>query len=255
MFGRRSGGAHVLQEADPVGRNGEPNHQPGTEVLGAALSAPLAAIDRQQLLPGADELFRTIYTRARVGAFETLAVCSSIAGEGKTSVSVGLAVTLAEDFPDRRVVVVETDLDRPVMARDFGMAPNPGLVDCLTGDQPIQVACHTTLLDNLHVVLAGEPVRSPGRLLRSSRMAAAVDAIRQSYSIVILDVPPILVNSDASLVADLADGILLVVRAGVTPISLVHKAIEQLDESRLRGVVLNGTESAVPGWLHRLCGL
>ena len=210
---------------------------------------------REWLLPGADELFRSIYTLAGIGAAETLAVCSAITGEGKTTVSLGLGVTIAQDFPERRVLVVETNLQQPVLAKDFDLKPTPGLVDCLLNDQPLQVGYRATFLENLHLLPAGGPTANPGRLLRSSRMAAALDATRQTHDVVILDVPAVLVNSDALLLTDLADGTIFVVRAGVTPMTLVNKAIEQLDDGKLRGVVLNGVQSAVPAWLRRLCGL
>jgi Mrp family chromosome partitioning ATPase len=71
---------------------------------------------------------------------------------------------------------------------------------------------------------------------------------------VILEAPALLVNSDAIMLSDLADGTILVVRAGVTPSASVHKALEQIDESKVRGVVLNGSHSSLPGWLRRLCG-
>ncbi|MBI4494750.1 MAG: CpsD/CapB family tyrosine-protein kinase [Chloroflexi bacterium] len=207
------------------------------------------------LLPGADEFFRLIYTRAGIGAPETLAVCSALAGEGKTTLALGLGVTLAQDFPERRVAVVETDLSRPVLAADFGLEPAPGLAEYLLDGRPIQVVCRATGLDNLALVPAGEPSASPGRLLRSSRMATAIEALRQRHDLVILDLPPILARSDARLLADLADGVILVVRAGLTPIALANRAIEQFDPARLRGVVLNEARSATPGWLRRLVGL
>jgi Mrp family chromosome partitioning ATPase len=210
---------------------------------------------REWLVSGVEELFRGIYTRAGTGASEILAVCSAIAGEGKTTISLGLGVTIAQDFPERRVLLVETDFQRPVLAKDFGFEPSPGLVDCLLNDRPLQFAYRATLLDNLHLVPAGGSGTNSGRVLRSSRMAAAVDAMRQTHDLVILDVPAILANSDGLLLTDLADGTILAVQAGVTPTSLVSEAIEQLDHDKLRGVVLNGTDSAIPGWLQRLCGL
>jgi Mrp family chromosome partitioning ATPase len=79
--------------------------------------------------------------------------------------------------------------------------------------------------------------------------------MRQSYDLVVLDLPAILVNSDAVLLTDLADGIICVVRAGVTPTNLVSKALAQLDNEKLRGVVLNGASSSVPAWLRRMCGM
>ncbi|MGI9146805.1 MAG: CpsD/CapB family tyrosine-protein kinase [Chloroflexota bacterium] len=211
---------------------------------------------REWVFPDADELFRSIYTRAGAGfSSEVLAVCSALAGEGKTTVSVGLAVTIAQDFPERRVLLVETDLQHPVLAEDFGTHPSPGLIDCLVHEEPLLSACRPTFLENFHVVPAGVAADEPGRPLRSSRMAAVVDAMRQSYDIIILDLPAILVNSDSILLTDLADGVICVVRAGITPIALHQRAVEQIEPGKLRGVVMNGSASSVPGWVSRLAGL
>src|SRR5437870_12736092 len=77
---------------------------------------------RDWLFPKGDELFRGIYTRAGTGfTAEVLAICSAVAGEGKTTVGVGLAVTLAQDFPERRLLCVQTGLQRPLPAGDLGI--------------------------------------------------------------------------------------------------------------------------------------
>lgn len=202
-----------------------------------------------------EEIFRGIYTRAGTGfSSDVLGICSAIAGEGRTSVGVGLAVTIAQDFPNRRVLLVETDLQRPVLAEDFGVDNSPGLTDCLMSGLPLLGACRATYLPNLHIVPAGEPTNVAGRPLRSSLMANIVDAMRQSYEVVILDLPPLLTNSDSILLTDLADGVICVVRTGVTPVALLNRALEQLEVGKLRGLVLNGVGSAVPGWLRRLVG-
>jgi capsular exopolysaccharide synthesis family protein len=205
--------------------------------------------------PEADELFRGIYTRAGTGfRSEVLAVSSAVAGEGKTTVSIGLAIAMAQDFPDRRVLLVETDVQRAVLADDFGTEPTPGLLECLISHEPLQVGCRPTFLPNLHIVPVGAPTTT-GRPLRSSRMAAIVDAMRQTYDVIILDLPALLTNSDAVLLTDLADGVICVVRAGVTPAGLVNRAIEQIEDGKLRGIVLNGSRSSVPNWLRRLSGI
>jgi capsular exopolysaccharide synthesis family protein len=211
---------------------------------------------REWYFAGADDIFRGIYTRAGTGfTSEVLAVCSAIAGEGKTTVSMGLATTVAQDFPERSVLLVETDFQRPALADDFGVESTPGLIDCVQSGEPFQVACRPTFLDNLHIMPVGKSSSNIGRPLRSSRIAALVDGMRQAYDLVILDLPPILANSDAVLLTDLADGAIWVVRSGVTPMNLVTKALEQLEEGKIRGVVLNGTQSSIPGWLQRLAGL
>jgi capsular exopolysaccharide synthesis family protein len=220
---------------------------------GGALATEVAS---EWLFRESDELFRGIYTRAATGfgAAEVVAIASAISGEGKTTIGIGLAVTLAQDFPDRRVLLVETDLQRPVLADDFGVQDSPGLVDCLLSGEPLQNALRATSLDNLHILPAGLLSGRPGRPLRSSQMAAAVDAMRQNYDVVILDLPALLANSDSALLTDLADGVICVLRTGVTPIALFNRALEQLEEGKLRGVVLNGSDSAVPGWIRRMVG-
>jgi capsular exopolysaccharide synthesis family protein len=208
---------------------------------------------RDWLFPGVDEYFRGIYTRAGLGfSSEVLAVCSAVAGEGKTTLSVGLGVTLAQDFPESRILIVETDLNNPVLAADFDVEPTPGLVDCVHTGASVQEAYRKTFLENLHVVPVGGPIRGAGRVLRSIRMASAIDSMRQTHDVIILDVPPILVNSDSVLITDLADCIVCVIRSGVTPMDVVNKAISQLDAEKLRGVVLNGSDSSVPRWIRRM---
>jgi Mrp family chromosome partitioning ATPase len=209
---------------------------------------------RERLVSDMDEVFRGIYTRSGIG-YETLAICSAIAGEGRTTLSLGLGLSLAQDFPQRQVLVVETDMQRPALASDFNMEPAPGLLDCLESGEPLHVAYRETFLPNFQVVPIGTPVANPSRLLRSSRMAAALEMARQTHDTVILDLPGLLVNSDSVLLAELADALLLVVRAGATPATLVSRALEEIDQSKLRGIVLNGSQSAIPGWLRRLCGI
>jgi Mrp family chromosome partitioning ATPase len=207
------------------------------------------------LLAGADEVFRGIYTRAGLGiANEVLTVTSALAGEGRTTLSLGLAVTLAQDFPERRVVVVETAFEQPVLANDFAVDPWPGLLECVVGEQPLTAACRPTSLDNLDILPAGGPASSRGRPLRSEGMALLIDVLRRSYDLVVLDAPGVLVNSDAILLSDLADATILVVRAGATPSALLSRTLDLLDQTRLRGVVLNGVGPAAPGWVRRLFG-
>jgi protein-tyrosine kinase len=252
----------VTQEAIDNGLRVRP--APADPAVDGATAVPLratgantaldTATPRRWLFPEMEEMFRAIYTRAGTGDAEVLAVCSTIAGEGKTTVSFGLGVTIAQDFPERRVLVVETDLQRPLLAADFEVEATPGLADCLLEDRPFQDGYRATFLDNLHLLPAGIPDENAGRLLRSSRMAA-VDAMRQTHDVVIMDVPAVLVNSDAALLTDLADGVVFVVQAGVTPTAMVSKALEQIDETKVRGIVLNGARSSVPRWLRRLLGL
>jgi capsular exopolysaccharide synthesis family protein len=213
-----------------------------------------SATPRDWLLPDAAEVFRGVYTRLRMGS-SIVAVCSAIAGEGKTTIALGLGVTFAQDHPTRRVLLVEADLERPVLAKDFDLESAPGLADCLLAGQPFGAAYRATFLPNLHLMPAGGPIANPASLLRSSRMASALDMMRESYDLIILDAPAILAHSDTLLLTDLADRAILVVRAGVTPTDLVERATAELTEGKLDGIILNRAHSAIPNWLRRLCSL
>jgi len=193
----------------------------------------LAAVGRKPVLPDSEELFRAIYTRAGLTMPGIVAVSSAVAGEGKSTIALGLAIMVAQDFPDRRVLLVETDLQHPSLASDFDVEPSPGLAEALDGVYPVQMGYRQTFLDNLRVLPAGSEFPNPSRLLRSTRLTTVMETTRRSNDVVIMDAPSLLTNSDASLVNDVADGVILVVRSGV---------------------VMNGAQSSVPGWLRRIFG-
>jgi capsular exopolysaccharide synthesis family protein len=207
---------------------------------------------RGSLIPGAEELFRSLYTGFDVTGGTSIAVCSAISGEGKTTISLGLAVTIAQDLPDRRVVVVETDLWRPVLAADFGLDPDPGLVDCLLDRLPLQTALRTTALDNLMLLTAGTITTSAQRLLRSSRMPEVISALRSTHDVIIVDTPATLAHSEVGLLTRMVEDVIFVVRTGVTPESALATALGRLQGAKVRGIVVNDARSAVPQAIRRL---
>jgi capsular exopolysaccharide synthesis family protein len=207
---------------------------------------------RGWLLPGADERFRSLYTGFDIAGGTSIAVCSAISGEGKTTISLGLAVTIAQDLPDRRVVIVETDLWRPVLAADFGLDPDPGLVDCLLDRQPLESAVRATALDNLSLLTAGTVATSPQRLLRSTRMPEIVSALRRTYDVVILDTPATLAHSEVGLLTRMVEDVIFVVRTGLTPEAELASALGRVQGAKVRGIVVNDDRSAVPNAIRRL---
>jgi capsular exopolysaccharide synthesis family protein len=203
------------------------------------------------LLPGADERFRAIYTRLGNTPPRALVVSSAIAGEGKTTVALGLATTIAHDRPDLRVCLLETDLWQPVLASDLGVPPEPGLSEVLRDRATVEAAMRGVTLENLVVVPGGGVAPGPQALLRSSRMREVLDELRLSCDVVVIDAPAVLVHSETVAVSDLADAVIFVVRAGVTPSPQVFSALALLDKAS-GGIVLNGTGSKIPRWLQRI---
>jgi len=206
-------------------------------------------------IPGADELFRSLYTSFEVGSGTSLAVCSAVTAEGKSTICMGLAVAFAQDLPDRRVVVVETDLWRPVLAKDFGLPPAPGLADCLLDRQPLASALRPTELDNLSLLVAGSTVPSPQRLLRSARMGEVMDTLRNTHDVVIVDTAAVMGHSEVALIARMVEEVVFVVRTGVTPVGELAAALGRLRDTNVRGIVMNDVRSSVPHPIRRLVRL
>ena len=210
---------------------------------------------RDWVVPGAEELFRSLYTGFEAGSGNSFAVCSAVQGEGKTTVCLGLGIAIAQDLPDRRVVIVETDLWRPVLAKDFGIEPTPGLVDCLLDRQPTAAALRPTSLDNLSLLVAGNAVSSGQRLLRSARMPQVIEELKRTHDVVILDTPAALVHSEVALLTRMIEEVIFVVRTGVTPARDLATALGRLQGSKIRGVVVNDAHSSVPNAVRRLVRL
>jgi capsular exopolysaccharide synthesis family protein len=211
-----------------------------------------AASLRRRVLSDSDELFRGLYTRSNVRWRDVLAITSSVSGEGRTTVSLGIATTMAQDFPDRRVLVVETDLSRPAFATDFRIDQSPGLAECIGAGRVLAQSIQPTSLRNLWLMPAGDVTARSERLLGSPRLKGVLDELRSGFDLVVLDAPPVISSADGGPVAALADGVILVVRIGSTRVDQTERALARIAPEALRGVVLNGADSSVPRWLQRV---
>jgi capsular exopolysaccharide synthesis family protein len=192
----------------------------------------------------AGEAFRSIrafvlHSRA-LETPRTILVTSAQPQEGKSFNAVNLAVALAE--AGETVLLVDADLRRSACHRAFGLdAPSVGLASVLYRGMPPEVAFLTTGVPNLTFFPAGPKPPDPSALLSSGRARDLLAGLRERFPWIILDSPPVLAVSDASVLAGLVDGVFLVVRANSTPIEAVVLARDRLEAlgARLLGVVLN----------------
>ncbi|WP_460782286.1 polysaccharide biosynthesis tyrosine autokinase [Microbacterium shaanxiense] len=168
-----------------------------------------------------------------------IVVTSSVPGDGKSTVSVNLASSLAA--AGQWAIFIDCDLRRPVIADIFGMSKDVGLTDVLAGRADLQDVAHRPSRDvPLAVVGAGRIPPNPSELLGSHRMRDFLAEISKS-AIVILDSPPVLPVTDAAVLAAGADGVLIVVSSGKTTFDMLQRAIENITRTtgRVLGVVLN----------------
>jgi capsular exopolysaccharide synthesis family protein len=200
----------------------------------------------------AAEQYRLLRTRleARDGARRTqlLLVTSPRIGDGKTTTSANLALTMAQEF-QQRVVLVDADLRRPVLAELFSVPQEPGLVDVLVGAATLDEALVAVQGQHLSLLPAGLAAERSTELLASSMMQQALDALRTRFSRIVVDTPPIAL-ADTHVLARLADGILIVVKSGVTPRPAMERALAGVDRQRILGVVLNEVDDAVDAYSY-----
>lgn len=196
----------------------------------------------------AAEQYRLLQTRleARDGARRTqvLLVTSPSLGDGKTTTSANLALTMAREF-QQRVVLVEADLRRPSLAAQFGLQVEGGLVDVLLGglsldDALVQIPGH-----QLTLLPAGAEAARSTELVASSMMPRVLDLLRARFDRIVIDTTPVAL-ADTHVLARLADGVLVVVRSGITPRPALERALASIDRERLLGIVLNEVDDA-PG--------
>ena len=181
---------------------------------------------------------RIVQVREKKGA-KILAVTSSLAGEGKTTVALGLAITLARDYLEE-TILIDGDVRNPEVSTRMGLQDEPGLINVLAGECLLNEALYQHTHPNLRILSAGT-VEHGSRGLTATRvgMQELLADLRGRGVIVILDAPPILPMADMNLFSEVVDGIVLVVRAEQTPQGVVAEALRFLSGGSIEGVVLN----------------
>jgi protein-tyrosine kinase len=193
------------------------------------------------------ERFRTLRSRlyqvAATRPLRRIMVTSSLPAEGKTFVAVNLAHSIVRQ-PDRKVLLIDADLRASRLHQVLGAPRTPGLSDYLRGEanecQIIQKGTDA----NLCLIAGGREVSDPSELLMSERLGKLFELVTPMFDWVIIDTPPALPVHDASMMADLSDGVLFVVRAGTTDHEMAAKATAEFQDRNLLGVVLNRVENA-----------
>lgn len=171
---------------------------------------------------------------------KSLVVTSAIEQEGKSSTTANLAITFAQ--AGLSVIVVEADLRRPKLAEYLGLEGAVGLTDVLVGDVKLDDALQSWQNGLLTVLPSGALPLNPSELLSSQRAAALVSELEQRFDVVLIDSPPLLLVTDAAVLAASASCAMLVTRPGGSSREDLRSAVTALRnvDARLSGVVLNG---------------
>ncbi|MCY1044770.1 MAG: polysaccharide biosynthesis tyrosine autokinase [Myxococcaceae bacterium] len=194
----------------------------------------------------AAEQYRTLYYRLErmreQRPMKVVALTSAMPGEGKTVTSVNLALAAARANPERRILLVDADLRRGQVAPTLGMRNKQGLAELLAGECDVRDVVRRFNATRLAVIPAGATPEESTQVLASARMKQFLKAVREGFDEVYVDLPPTLPFADAAILGHQMDGVLMVIRANVTPSKVVNQAVEQLAGAALVGCVLNGAE-------------
>lgn len=195
----------------------------------------------------AAERFRTLRSRlfqiSGTRPLRCLLVTSSVPGEGKTFVASNLAQSIIRQA-DRKVLLVDADLRVSRLHHTLGAQNEPGLSDYLKGDADLTKVLQVGKEGGLSFIPGGTQVANPSELLHGEGMKALLERMARMFDWVILDSPPAIAVHDASILADLCDGVLFVVRAGATDLTIAQKAAAEFQDEKLLGVVLNRVDKS-----------
>lgn len=189
------------------------------------------------------------------GSPKTIMVTSATAGEGKTFVAANLAISISHEL-HTHALLVDCDLRNPTLAQWMGLRNGKGLSDYLSGDGNTSELFMKTKVEKVNLLPSGTAQDRPTELIGSKKMEDLVHEMRSRYSdrYIIFDSTPLLATTEPEVLAKFVDGIIIVVRAGVTPRETVKQAIASLEKGKIIGFVLNYLEFRSHGQSSRYFG-
>ncbi len=191
------------------------------------------------------KLLRTnlVFSFSDEGEGRVIGITSSIQNEGKSVTACNTAYALAE--MGKKVLLLEADLRKPTIAAKLGLARSLGLTNALVSSVDLEdiIQC-SDLIDSMDVITSGDIPPNPSELLSSNRMAQVMAQLKKKYDYIVVDLPPVTVVSDALAISKNLDGVVIVVRGGVSEKKILSEAMRQLKmvNVRILGFVFQGND-------------
>lgn len=189
------------------------------------------------------ESFRQLRTNLQFanvgGKTKTILVTSSVPGEGKSTTATNLAISLAQ--AGKTICIIDADLRRPMINTYLGLDRNAGLTTALVAEADVADLLQPWGDENLYVLTSGQIPPNPSELLGSEEMQQLLLRLGQSFDTIIIDAPPLLPVTDAAVLSQFVDGVVMVVGAQKLTHHVLQKSLQSLEMvgARLLGVVLN----------------
>jgi capsular exopolysaccharide synthesis family protein len=170
---------------------------------------------------------------------KSILITSSAPGEGKSLVSTNLAEIFCQ--VNERVILIDVDMRRPMLYKLFQVDQKPGLSAYLTGSATLDSIIRTTAMPNLSLITSGSIPPNPSELLSSGKIRSLIEELKLKFDRIILDAPPTISIADAPLLANIVDGVVIVVKGASTRLDVVMGAKKRISESKgkILGVTIN----------------
>jgi polysaccharide biosynthesis transport protein len=229
-------------------------------LLGAPLLGTIPKINELKRIKGDQarnliaEEFRVIRTQLLFGNPElqqkVIAVTSPQPGDGKTSLAVNLAISIAK--AGRRVLLIDGDLRKPDIHRIFNISDTPGFAEVISGSHEPALVIKKSDIDGLDVLPAGTPLSRPSELLSRAEVGRTLDALSEVYDHIVIDTAPLLPVSDTHVLAGIVDGVLCSFNAEVDrdTVTLVQDILRR-SRANVIGTVMNQVKFKQSGSYHR----
>ena len=214
--------------------------------LGRYAAHPIVALEEESPASEQYKILREQLKRLRTEAgIRTIAITSPVKRDGKTTVAVNLAASIALEY-EEKVLLIDADLRAPSVHQYFKDDVSPGLTDYLSSNSAagVKSLIRATHLSGLRIIPAGKPSRFSSELLAKDRMRRMIDEIHTTLPghTIIIDTPPVLATPDPLVLSRQVDGVIMVIRAGKTPKDYLAKALSSFSSDKVLGVVLNGAD-------------
>ncbi|MFB2938184.1 GumC family protein [Aerosakkonemataceae cyanobacterium BLCC-F154] len=206
-------------------------------------SSTIELINWQPFRESLDLIYQNIQLVNSAGSLKSLVITSALAGEGKSAIALGLAISAARLH--QRVLLIDADLRRPSLHKELNLPNDRGLSTLLTSDVSLRDETNIQIsrqYNNISILTAGPTPLDPAQLLSSQRMRELMANFEQTYDLVLLDAPPVLGIVDSILTASFCNGVVLVGRIGRVTRSELNQATNMLNKLNVIGVVANGAE-------------
>lgn len=188
------------------------------------------------------EAYRAIRTNLQfAGAgkqLQLISFTSATPSEGKSTTISNLSIVMAQD--GKHVLLIDCDMRKPVQHKNFEL-PNRGLSNCIATGAELDKVIQKEVFPNLDILPSGPVPPNPSELLGSDKMNEILEAVKEQYDFILLDMPPVLPVTDAAVMASKVDGVILVLSAGDISPEEAQRAKAQLEQggANILGVILN----------------